>query len=120
LTFAPGDGPFSRYAGHAIVAMIGDRAPFATSNQPLVGPIGRKIVTVNVERKQVEDFIYNTRGLPASRLGRDAAGALERPVDVTFGPQNTSLYIVDMGAMRMKGGQETVKRGTGKILRLVP
>lgn len=120
LTFTPTEGPFARYAGHAIVALMGDRAPFATSHQPLVGPIGRKIAIVNVEKKQVSDFIYNTRGLPASELRGDATGALERPIDVKFDPQNESLYIVDMGIVRMRGGTETIVPGTGKILRLVP
>ena len=120
LAFAPSDGPFADFAGQAIIALNGDRAPFATSGRPLAGPVGRKLVAVNVEKKQVSDFIYNTRGLPASALRRDAAGALERPIDVAFDPASESLYIVDMGIVRMKGGQMVVKGGTGKILRLVP
>lgn len=120
LDFVPSEGPFSSFAGMAIVALMGDRAPFATSGRPLIGPIGRKIVAVDVERKQVADFIYNTRGLPASRLGRNAIGALERPIDVKFGPRNAALYIVDLGEMEMKSGRESIKPNSGKILRLVP
>jgi len=43
---------------------------------------------------------------------------LERPIDVKFGPDG-SLYILDFGQMEMKNGKPEVKRGTGKIFKLV-
>jgi sugar lactone lactonase YvrE len=45
--------------------------------------------------------------------------ALERPVDVKFGPDG-SLYILDMGRMEVKNGKEHVSAATGQIFRLVP
>lgn len=120
LDFAPTEGPFSQFAGEAIVALSGDRAPFATSGRKLIGPVGRKVMRVNTEKRQVEEFIRNATGKPASEMKNAPLGALERPIDVKFGPNDAALYIVDLGVMRMRGGTEVVKRGTGKILRLVP
>lgn len=120
LAFVPRTGPFQRFEGSAIVALSGDRAPFATGGKKLIGPIGYKVVRVNVDNQQVEDFIRNTRGLPAHRLEEDLAKlALERPVDVKFGPDG-SLYILDMGRMAVKNGEERVSAATGRIFRLVP
>lgn len=120
LAFAPRTGPFERYYGSAIVALSGDRAPFATSNQKLIGPIGYKVVRVNVDNQQVEDFLRNTRGVPARRLPRRMqAEALERPVDVKFGPDG-SLYVLDMGRMEVKNGKERIPGGTGQVFRVVP
>jgi glucose/arabinose dehydrogenase len=120
LDFAPPAGAFHEYEGSAFIALAGDRAPFATSGQKMIGPTGYKIVRVAVDEKHVSDFVYNTRGGPASRLriGRDQIG-LERPIDVKFGPDG-AMYILDYGVMTMKDGKERVARGSGKIFRLVP
>jgi glucose/arabinose dehydrogenase len=117
--FAPGSGPFRQFRGEAIVALAGDRAPFATSGRPLRAATGYRVVKVNIDTRKVDDFVKNTRELPASRLGRDAlaGGALERPIDVKFGPDG-AMYILDFGQMQMKNGKSEVTRGTGKILRL--
>jgi len=119
FAFAPASGPFSRLrqAGNvAIVALMGDRAPFDTSGLKLVGPTGYRVVQANVDDRQVRDFIRNTREWPASRIGEPAA--LERPVDVKFGPDG-AMYILDLGRMDVKGGRERVKAGTGRVFRLV-
>ena len=119
LVMAPRTGPFERFQGSAIIALGGDRAPFATGNQKLIGPVGYKVVRVVVDNQQVEDFIRNTRGQPAHRLGKRVRQALERPVDVKFGPDG-ALYVLDMGRMEVKNGRERVSAGTGQIFRLVP
>ena len=116
--FVPASGPFStlRQSGNvALVALAGDRAPFDTSGLKLVGPTGYKIVQVNIDDRQVRDFIRNTRGGPASETGDE--GALERPVDLKFGPDG-AVYIVDFGQMEMRNGREQVKKGTGRIFKL--
>jgi glucose/arabinose dehydrogenase len=110
--------PYRKFRSHAIVALAGDRAPFATSGLPLVGPIGYKVVDVNIDDRKVSDFVFNTRGGPASKLGRNVIG-LERPCDVKMGPDG-SLYILDMGSFDMKDGKERVKSRTGKIFKLEP
>ena len=75
---------------------------------------------VRVDNQQVEDFLRNTRGVPAHVLGqRIARMALERPVDVKFGPDG-SLYILDMGRMEVKNGKEHVSAATGQVFRLIP
>jgi hypothetical protein len=104
--------------GVAIVALNGDRSPFATWGQKLSTPIGGKVVRVDLTTRQIEDFVRNTRGIPASRQGRDV-DALERPIDIKFGPDG-KLYIVDYGQMEMREGRETPRAGTGRIFVLDP
>jgi hypothetical protein len=122
--FAPADGPFSQFAGSAIVALSGDRMPFSTSNRPLLGPgdykvpNGYKVVIVDTTRNTVRDFIRNTRNLPASKLYNPSPDLLERPWDVKFGPEE--IYILDFGRMHVQDGREHVDAGTGQIYRLVP
>ena len=115
--FAPPSGPFSRLrqgGNIAIVAQWGDRAPYDTGGLRLAGPTGYKVVQVNVDDRQVTEFIRNTRQGPASR--HDIA-AMERPIDVKFGPDG-ALYILDFGQMEMKKGKEKIRGGTGKVYRL--
>jgi glucose/arabinose dehydrogenase len=118
--FAPASPAFRKYRGDAIVALFGDRAPFATSGRPTVGPTGYKVVMVNIDSRKVEDFIHNTRDLPASKIPQDSdkpVNALERPIDVKFGPDG-AMYLLDFGEAEIKNGRTDVKVGTGKIFRL--
>ncbi|HEX2973818.1 MAG TPA: hypothetical protein VHP11_15910, partial [Tepidisphaeraceae bacterium] len=95
----------------------GDQAPYDTGGMKLVGPMGYKVVQVNVDGKEVKDFIRNTQAGPASKY--DLGGrALERPVDVKFGPDG-ALYILDFGRMEMRGSRERVRGGTGRVFKLV-
>ena len=120
LVMAPRTGAFEKFHGSAFVALSGDRAPFATGGQKIVGPIGYKVVRVDVDTRRVEDFIRNTKGVPAHRLDRRVGlSALERPVDVKIGPDG-SLYILDMGRMEVKNGKERVRAATGQVFRLIP
>ena len=116
FAFPLDNGPFKQFNGSAIVACFGDRSPFSTSNQKLVAPIGFKVMRVSLDEHQVTDFVVNTQRKPASRLGRGVV-ALERPIDVKFGPDG-SMYILDFGVMRMKNGKMDVSNGTGKIFRV--
>ena len=120
FAIVPETGPFKEFAGEAIVALSGDRAPFATSGRKLVGPIGYKVVVVNLDRarKPIRDFVRNTSGMPASMLPNEPV-ALERPVDVKFGPDG-ALYILDFGRMTVANGKEKVSAGTGRIFRVAP
>jgi hypothetical protein len=73
-----------------------------------------------MDARRVEDFIRNTKDVPASRLDeRDErnADALERPIDVKFDAAGV-LYVLDFGQMQMKNGRMDVKPGTGRIFRL--
>jgi hypothetical protein len=121
MDIVPSDGPFHAYRGNAIIALGGDRAPWATSGVPLSAPVGYKVVRVDpdVNNGQVFDFVRNTRGLPAHLLGRDSKNALERPVDVKVGPDG-AIYILDMGPMRVENGREKIPNGAGRIFRLGP
>ena len=116
---APGSGAFRRHGGKAFVALAGDRAPFATSGVKMRSATGYRVVMLSIDERKVEDFIKNVKEIPASRQGRFAVAghALERPVDVKFGPDG-AMYVLDFGQMKVKDGRPDVRSGTGKILRL--
>jgi glucose/arabinose dehydrogenase len=118
MDFAPASGPFKQYADEAIIALAGDRAPFATGARSLTGPIGYKVVRVNVDsgKKQAVDFIRNTSGKPGSMS--DGGWALERPIDAKFGPDG-ALYILDFGRMTVNNGKEKIAGGSGRVYRVV-
>jgi hypothetical protein len=116
-----GTGPFKSMSGNLLVTLSGDRAPFATSGvKNFKGSPGYRVVMVNIdtEKGKVTDFVKNTGGKPASQMGRDVV-ALERPVDVKFGPDG-ALYILDLGPMEVKNGHENVPRFGGRIFVLTP
>ncbi len=119
LAFLPGSGPLSglrQNRNAAVVALSGDRSPWDSGGQKLVGPIGYKLALVNVDNGQVEDFIRNTQIGPASRHVDDVHG-LERPIDVKFGPDG-AMYILDFGQMEMRGDHERIAPRTGRVFRL--
>lgn len=115
MAFVPDEAPaeLDEYKGMLVVALSGDRAPFATSNLPLIEPVGFKFVVVDPDRRAARDFVYNVaRKHNASRM-------LNRPIDVEVAPDGT-LYLLDMGQMRLRGGSERYKPGTGRLYRLAP
>jgi glucose/arabinose dehydrogenase len=119
MDFAPANGNFHDYRGSAIVALSGDRAPFATDGQKLrAQPSGYKIVRVDLDGRRVEEFIHNTELVPESKL-HHSGEALERPVDVKFGPDG-KLYILDYGRMEVRNGREKLVPGSGRIFLLEP
>ena len=121
IAFVPNVGPLSVFSGHAIVALSGDRAPFATSGRKLRGPTGYRIVRVNSIDKEVSDFVRNTAGVPRSRQKLTYHHvSLERPMSVKFDLSDGSMYIVDFGVLEMRKGKEFVKARTGRIFKLVP
>jgi glucose/arabinose dehydrogenase len=118
IDLVPASGSFKEFRGNIIVALNGDRAPFATSGRALDNIPGYKVVRVDPDKGQVRDFIRNTSGKPRSESGGNIA-LLERPIDVKFAPDG-SLYILDFGQMEMRGGIAHLVPGTGQIFRLVP
>jgi hypothetical protein len=117
--FVPDKGPLARkYEGNIIVPLSGDHAPFATSGRKLVEPIGFKVVSFDPNKREVQDFIRNSRILPASML-KPGQGLIERPVAAKFAPDG-SLYIVDFGKMETKVGRFKIIPNTGRVFRLRP
>ena len=116
MDFVPAAGPLKEYQGSAVVALWGDRAPFATSGGDLPTPTGYKVVRIDVDSHKFSDLVYNRGGLPASRAGR-YRDMLERPVDVKFASDG-SMFILDMGEVKMDGGRLQAVPRTGKIFRL--
>ena len=119
MTFAPTTGPFKEYQGSVIVAMSGDRTPFASAGIALPRPVGFKVVRVDLDRHVTRDFVRNVGDLPGSKIDEHNHNLTERPVDVKFGPDG-AMYILDEGQMEMKHAQERFKQGTGQIFRLMP
>lgn len=118
MDVVPERGGFRDYRGNLVVALSGDRAPFATSRRPLVAPVGYRVMRVDPETRQVRDFVFNASALPASRM-KGRVVALERPVDVKFGPDG-ALYILDLGRVRFDGGAPKPDARTGRVFRLAP
>lgn len=118
LDVVPPSGSFRDFHGSVVVAQFGDRAPFATSGMKLNTVPGRKVSRVDVDTREVTDFVFNTEGQPASKLGRGVV-ALERPIDVKFGPDG-AMYILDYGFMRMVDGKQRIKERSGRLFRLAP
>ena len=110
--FSPGE--VFGFSGEAFVALFGDLAPVTTPRQ--VVPAGFKVVRVNPDTGQVNDFAVNRIQGPASKLFH---GGFERPSSCAFGPDG-ALYVVDFGEIKIapeKGGIR-MKQGTGALWRI--
>jgi len=119
FAFVPPEGSFKQFRGSAIVALWGDRAPFATNGMKMTGPTGYKVVRVDTDAKEVTDFVHNTSGLPLSQQD-DASIGLERPIDIKFGPDG-AMYLLDFGAATTKmSGQVKATKKSGALYKLVP
>ena len=117
VSFVPATGPFAKFRGSAVVALDGDRAPYASGGLKLLGFVGGKVDLVDVEGgRQAHDFVFNTVPLPASRQPYGTV-ALERPCDVKFGPDG-ALYILDFGQMENDAAVPRYHNGTGAIYKL--
>ena len=102
------------HVGQGFVAQFGDMAPNVGK---VLDPVGYKVVRVDPDTGVIHDFAINvgeTNG-PASWL---ETGGLERPVNVRFGPDGTSLYVVDFGVMTTRDGQVRPRKGTGVIWKI--
>ncbi len=119
LAFVPATGPFAKFADSAVVALDGDRAPYASGGLKLLGFQGGKLVLVNLSDHRTRDFVFNTAGLPASRQPYGTV-ALERPCDVKFNPRDGVLYVLDFGQMENDTAVPHYHDGTGAVYTLEP
>jgi glucose/arabinose dehydrogenase len=116
MDFIPSTGPFKELQGNIVVALDGDRAPFATNGLKLLGRQGFKIALVDMDNRQVKDFVRNTAGVPVSMQPFGTIG-LERPIDVKVGPDG-AIYILDFGRMENNSAIPRYYPGTGGLFRL--
>jgi hypothetical protein len=117
MDFIPANSPFKDLVGSAIVALDGDRAPWAVSGMAkLQVKPGFKVALVDIVNKRVSDFVRNTAGVPAS-MQPFGTVALERPCDVKVGPDG-DIYIVDFGRMDTNSAIPRYYPGTGAVFRL--
>jgi hypothetical protein len=102
------------YQGQAFIAQFGDMAP---NNGRIYGPVGFKVVRVDVKTGIVEDFAVNTGKTngPGSQINR---AGLERPVAARFDPSGNALYVVDFGIMNMTKQGPSPKKNTGVIWKI--
>lgn len=102
------------HVGQAFIALFGDQAPEVGR---IYGPVGFKVVRVNVANGVVEDFAVNKGRVngPASMQGH---GGLERPIMVKFDPKGEALYVVDFGIMPMTEEGAAPKQGTGVVWKI--
>lgn len=101
------------HVGEAFVAEFGDMAPEVGK---VLGPVGFKVVRVNVETGRIEDFAVNRpKKGPASKVG---GGGLERPVAARFDPSGGALYVVDFGIMIIGPEGPQPRQGTGVLWRI--
>jgi glucose/arabinose dehydrogenase len=102
------------HKGEAFVAQFGDMAPEVGR---VYGPVGYKVVRVNVQTGAVEDFVVNkgrTNG-PGSEIG---SAGLERPVAARFDPTGNALYVVDFGIMPMTEQGPSPRKQTGVVWKI--
>jgi hypothetical protein len=117
MDVVPGTGPFKDLKDDFIVALDGDRSPYATSGMmKLQFHPGFKVALVDFESKRTTDFVHNTAGVPAS-MQPFGTVALERPCDVKVGPDG-DIYIVDFGRMDNNSAIPRYYPGTGCLFKL--
>ena len=112
LDFSRSDGFGHR--GEAFIALFGDQTP---STGKVMGPVGFKVVRVNVKNGVIRDFAVNKgrKNGPASGLG---SGGLERPVAARFDPSGQALYVVDFGILKETAAGARPVQKTGVLWRI--
>jgi glucose/arabinose dehydrogenase len=102
------------HKGDAFVAQFGDMAPNVGN---IYGPVGFKLVKVNVETGDISDFAVNkdSKNGPASTM---KGGGLERPIAVKFSRDGNTLYVVDFGVLEMPEKGPAPKQNTGMLWKI--
>jgi hypothetical protein len=102
------------FRGNAFIAQLGDMAPNVGK---VLGPVGFKVVMVDLENESIIDFAVNKgkKNGPASYLEN---GGLERPIAVKFSPNGKSLYVVDFGIIEIEGENTISHKETGTIWKI--
>lgn len=89
------------WAGHLFVALFGDEAPMTAPIGPRAGRMVARVDPVDWSLNPV------------------VANPLSRPIDVRFGPDGRTLYILDFGQFEMDAERGVVAHvRTGKLWRL--
>jgi glucose/arabinose dehydrogenase len=106
--------PAFGYAGNAFVALFGDMVP---ETGKVLGPVGFKVVRVDVNSGVMDDFATN-RGKEPGPASKQRSGGLERPIAVRFDPTGTALYVVDFGVLNMTDKGPVPQEGTGVLWKI--
>ena len=112
LDFSRSDGFGHR--GEAFIALFGDQSP---TTGKVMGPVGFKVVRVNVKTGVIRDFAVNKgrKNGPSSGL---RLGGFERPVAARFDPSGKALYVVDFGILKETEAGAVPVQKTGVLWRI--
>jgi hypothetical protein len=102
------------HVGEAFIAEFGDQAPNVGR---IYGPVGYKVVRVNITNGVIQDFAVN-KGRVNGPASMQKSGGLERPIAVKFDPRGEALYVVDFGIMPITEEGEAPKKGTGVVWKI--
>jgi glucose/arabinose dehydrogenase len=102
------------FEGDAFVALFGDMAPDVGS---IYGPVGFKVVRVNVKTGDVVDFAVN-KGNVNGPASSQKSGGFERPVAAKFNREGNALYVVDFGVLEVTDKGPAPKQNTGIIWKI--
>jgi glucose/arabinose dehydrogenase len=102
------------YIGHVFIAQFGDMAPDVGK---VFGPVGFKVVRVDVTEGVIHDFATNKGKAngPGSWIG---TSGFERPVAARFDPLGTALYVVDFGVMTIGEKGPDAREETGVLWKI--
>jgi len=83
----------------------------------VLGPVGFKVVRVDVNTGVIRDFAvnYGKKTAPASAL---KTGGFERPLAVRFDPTGRALYVVDFGVLKETRKGTVPVQKTGVLWRI--
>jgi len=112
MAFCPSDA--FGFKGDLFACEWGTMAPLNTPRQEALTH-GFKVIRLNVETGQAEDFFTNQSPGPASALKN---GGLERPVACQFSPDGRSLYVLDFGVAVIKNGTLLAYAHTGVLWKI--
>jgi glucose/arabinose dehydrogenase len=102
------------YEGEVFIAQFGD---MASDVGKVYGPVGFKVVRVELKEGIIHDFAVNKGKLngPGSRIG---GAGFERPIAARFDPSGAALYVVDFGVLTMGKKGADAREGTGVLWKI--
>ena len=111
MKFDVSRNPNFGFVGEFFIAQFGTGAP-VTEGEPTAATPGFRIVRVNPDTGQINDFLIN------ARPGNPAGTGVARPIDCKFDPCGEILYVLDWGIMTGNLGGAIPWCGSGILWRI--
>ena len=84
------------------------------------GPISADIVLTHGHWDHIQGIpFFAPLFVPGNKIRIWGSDALERPIDVKFGPDG-AMYILDFGKVDIHNGHEQIGQRTGQVFRVYP